>query len=237
MRFGDPTRARHLLGSILDFRTREKVSAWENGVSPKLGLLPKLMDDAVFPKESKRLPIGLKSRSYQPLGTITLMLVVSSFPAAQVRTDHPDPNAGALQEIASQLRQMRQSLESLRTQVLSLRVQVQEQRGAQAASRLEAIRSRLTQLQPEQAAAGKRIRFLQDAIANTRPPFARRRRRPTHGGDGPIGPACAQESRLHGQENEADASLRKEQAIENDLGRQFAEAEQAFGSSGRVLPQ
>ncbi|GEM_PF-4482971 len=172
------------------------------------------------------------------MGTIALMLVLSSFPAAQIGTGNQDPNGSALQEMASELRQMRQSLGSLRTQVLALRVQVQEQRVAQAASRLEAIRSQLAQLEPEQAEVAKRINFLQDAIAKTQPPFT------PAPNQARLNEAMVQsdqlvrkESQLRGQESDADTGLRKEQAMWADLSRQLADAEQTVAPAAAVRPQ
>lgn len=174
----------------------------------------------------------------QPMRTLVtllaMLLVLSALPAAaQDKASHPDATNTALQELVNEVRQLRLTLErstvvNFRAQVLLQRLQLQNQRIAQASSRLEEIRGRVSHLLSDQASFAENVRTLQERIAKEQGGVF------TKGLEDQLAETKSQleriartEAQLRGQEGEAETALQKEQAAWEDLTQQLAALDQS----------
>ena|ERR1022692_3563850 len=177
----------------------------------------------------------------QPVRTIVtllaMLLVLSALPAAaQDKASHPDATNTALQELVNEVRQLRLTLErstvvNFRAQVLLQRLQLQNQRIAQASSRLEEIRGRVSHLLSDQASFAENVRTLQERIAKEQGGVF------TKGLEDQLAETKSQleriartEAQLRGQEGEAETALQKEQAAWEDLTQQLAALDQSLAT-------
>lgn len=154
-------------------------------------------------------------------------------------TAQASPNTAVLQELVSEVRQLRQALErsattNVRMQLLLQRMQLQNQRVNQAASRLDSLRGRIAQSLAEQADSVGMARALPDRISQEQDPVRRRdmeaqvevlKVRLEH--------FALTEAQLRGQEGELDSALQREQAAWEELLRQLATLEQSFTPNPR----
>jgi len=166
-----------------------------------------------------------------------MLLVLSALPVlAQDKASHPDATNTALQELVNEVRQLRLTLErstvvNFRAQVLLQRLQLQNQRIAQASSRLEEIRGRVSHLLSDQASFAENVRTLQERIAKEQGGVF------TKGLEDQLAETKSQleriartEAQLRGQEGEAETALQKEQAAWEDLTQQLAALDQSLAT-------
>ena len=162
------------------------------------------------------------------------LLVSASLFAQSAKQAETTANTAVLQELVSEVRQLRQALErstatSTRMQVLLQRLQLQNQRLNQATSRLESARDRITQLLSDQANAASAVRLIPERIAKE-PDSTRKREleNQLEGTKALLERLGQTEAQLRGQETEADAALHKERTAWEELGNQLTLLEQSL---------
>jgi chromosome segregation ATPase len=166
------------------------------------------------------------------MGCLALVAVMSSVAVVNVRGQQTQPQDSAL---LSEVRLLRQAIEALagngaRVQIVFGRLQLQEQRTANAARRLDELRSALAAASTRASEAADRIKRLESAVANgsgdAQEQEALQDALPAAKQE--WGRLEAERARLAAEESEAGALLIQEQGRWSDLNTQLEALERAL---------